>query len=397
MSKSIEIANPLLTALEFISVAQKAKATDGGTFCMLSMHAAVAFDGLLAAGVRIAEDLHCCPNTQRLIAALCSCSSGYQMTHVAHDRLLVQSGEFQAHVPLCDPRTLTWPQPDPKLVVADNKIVAALKAVSGVINDKAAILHEAAILLQGQTCVGTNGAVILEAFHGWDLPPDILLPKAIVAALVNAHKPLVAMGYGTDTVTFWFEDDSWIRTQRYVEKYPDAHKLLATPVQMIPFPIGLFTATDQLAPFSEDGQVYCANGKASSHAFGKADSFNARLTLDVSGINESRIYRIDTIKIVRKIVTHFDDQTLPKRTFFMGGMDVKLGTKKSDIVRVPVRGVMTHGSEDADKVDPNTPVNIGATRQSTRSGYCGLYTGICEGYCDGTCLHNHIPDDDIPF
>ena len=351
--------NSLLVALDFISCAQRPNGHDTQRHCMLSMHTAVAFDGLIAAGIRIVEELHCAPNTARLIAALENCSPGYSISHVAYDRLLVQSGDFQAYVPLCDPSTMQWAKPDVKQVVADDKIKAALKAVSAVVSDKAQLLQDGAILLQANTCVGTNGSVVLEAFHGWDLPPGILLPIGCVKALMKTQKPIVGIGYGNDTVTFWYEDESWIRTQRYIGEYPDAVSLLNASGDKIPFPIGLFTAVKQLAPFSEDGQVYCWNGKASSHPFTKQDSLNASLTLDVSGINDSRVYSISSIKLIEKFVQRYDDQTINKRTFFSGASLVKLGTRKSQTITVPMRGAMTHGTEVADAIDPHAPVALG--------------------------------------
>jgi hypothetical protein len=191
----------------------------------------------------------------------------------------------------------------------------------------------------------------------------------------------VGIGYGATTVTFWYEDDSWIRTQRFVETYPDVAKLLNTPVNAIPFPIGLFSAAKQLAPFSEDGRIYCANGKASSHAFGKADTFNARLTLDVSGINASRIYMLESIKHVEKYIQRYDDQVMPKRTFFYGGAEIKLGTRKADVARIQVRGVMTHDSEDVMPIDPTAPVYIGGMPASN-AGPCGCGSGLMTNACD---------------
>lgn len=375
----------LLHALQFISVAQRANGSDNERHCMLSNGAAVAFNGVIAAGQRISEDLRCCPQTSKLMAALARCEPGYQLAQL-QDRLVVQSGEFVANVPLMDGTLLQWAWPDPKTVDVNNDLKAALMAVVGVVNEKSDRVHEAAVLMQANNCTATNGVVILESWHGWDLPPDILLPKAAVVALAKIRKPVAGVGFGATTVTFWFADNTWMRTQRYLAKWPKS-TLLDTTTYPTPLPLQLFKAVEALRPFSEDGNLYCWQGKASSHPFASPNAFNGQLRADVPGIDRSRIYPIATLDSIESFATTYDDTTIPQRTFVYGFSTIKLGTKKSESQQVRMRAVFSHSTEQDSPRDPMMPPPVGnmETWQATsreRQRFCAE----CKGPCSGDCI-----------
>ena len=350
MAKTKSNANwiGLLQALQFIAVAQRAVGNDMERHCMLYAHYATAFNGLIAAGMRIEEDLQCCPHTVKLIAALENCGEGYNIGHVAQDRLMVASGDFTASIPLIDGSVLQWAMPDPKQIVVDDTLKAAMFAVVGVVNDKAERVHESAVLMQSRTCAATDGIVILEAWHGWDLPPNILLPKACVVALNKARKQLIGIGFGDTTVTFWFEDQSWIRTQRYLAEWPKSTLLKTMLYNFRELPPSLFIAAHKLAPFSEDGNLYCWQNKARSHPFSQANAFTGQLSADVEGVTESRIYKLATLFAIQSFATQIDDSTMRNRSFVSGIADVKIGTKKAERMDIKVRGVFSHSSEGRD-------------------------------------------------
>lgn len=368
----------LLHALEFISVAQRANGSDNERHCMLSDHAAVAFNGVIAAGARIQDDLRCCPQTAKLIAALGHCDPGWQIAQL-QDRLVIQSGEFTANVPIMDGTQLQWAWPDPKLIDVNDDLRAALMAVVGVVNEKSDRVHESAILMQANNCTATNGVVILESWHGWQLPPDILLPKAAVTALTKVKKPIVGVGYGATTVTFWYADNTWLRSQRYLAKWPKS-TLLDTPTHPIALPLQLFQAAEALRPFSENGNLYCWQGKASSHPFATPNAFNGQLRADVPGITASRVYSLATLDDIAAFATSYDDTTLPKRTFVYGVSTIKLGTKKSESQPVRVRGVFSHSTEDGPARDPALPPPVGTMETWQTRDYA-----------------YNVSDDDIPF
>jgi hypothetical protein len=397
--KQAKFVNPLLDALRFISCAQRANGSDMQQYSMLHQGYAVAFDGVVAAGVRINEDLSCCPRTFPLIHALENCTEGYHIAHIAIDRLVVQSGDFQAFIPLSDPAMLQWASPDPKYVVADDKLKAALHAVVGVVNEKADRIHEASVCMQASTCLATDGNVMLEAWHGWHLPPNILLPKAGIKALVKAGKPLAGLGYGDTTVTFWFDDGSWVRMQRFLADWPKS-ELLSIRTELSPLSAQLFVAAEKLAPFSNDGQLYCWQGKARSHPFAQTDAFNGQLTLEVAGINESRVYKLTTLDAIEPFATFYDDRTLDKRTFVQGSAAIKLGARKSNIVDVPMRGVFAHATEGPARTEPLPAVGTMETWQANTGD---PRVGAQTNWPSNRCGHLHFVDgcascdDDLPF
>jgi hypothetical protein len=402
MPKKLTKDFPLLAALQFISVAQRANGSELERYCRMSMNAAVSFNGLLAAGQRIEETLQCCPQTDKLIAALLQCDEGYSLTQHT-DRLVVTSGTFTAAVPICDPSLLTPAWPDAKQFNVNDDVRAAMIAVHGIVDDKAERVWESAVLLQGKTCQATNGNVMLESWHGWDLPPNVLLPKAIIKSMVKVKKELVGIGYGDATVTFWFADNTWIRTQRYIADWPKSNAFDArtNPVALEPT---LFAAARQLGTFSEDGQLYCLHGQASSHPFTKPNAFNAQLRRQVHGFTESRVYQLRSLYAVEPFATSYDDTAMPRRTYVYGVGEVKLGSKKAERVNVKLRGVIVHSMED-EEVDAGMPAPVGSmeTWKQTYDPQAGLVCDTChwpaalghQAGCPNTS--GPITDEDIPF
>ena len=63
--------------------------------------------------------------------------------------------------------------------------------------------------------------MLMEAWHGLDLPPNVPLPKQFVAALVKQKKNLTGFGFSRSSATFYFEDGCWLRTQLYSDEWPD--------------------------------------------------------------------------------------------------------------------------------------------------------------------------------
>ena len=75
------------------------------------------------------------------------------------------------------------------------------------------------------------------------------------------------LGYSKSSVTFWFEDTSWIKTQLYNEKWPNVARIFNTQhTPSIPLPQHLWAAIDAVKDFSPDGNLYARSGCLASHA-----------------------------------------------------------------------------------------------------------------------------------
>jgi len=259
-----EVANPaagLLRALKFISIAQKKAGTPVQQFCNLSYHWAAATNETLTVATRIEEDLTACPHTLSLIDALSKCSGDLAITQLSPQTLAVDSGLFKGLVNCASFDEIQIPAPDPICAAANDRIKFALGAVACLATDGAPTARNASVLLQSGSAVATNGHALLEAWHGVDLPPNLLIPKVSAVAIAKCDKTLTGFGFSPSSATFWFEDGSFIKTQLYNEQYPNYHSVIdVAGLSPAPLPSVFFKGVKAIESFSEDSIVYFHEG-----------------------------------------------------------------------------------------------------------------------------------------
>ena len=261
-------ANPaasLIAALKFISSAQKKAGPVGVQFSHLAHNWAAAFDGVLTVAHPIEEDLQACPHTLQFIDALSKAGDELSITQLTQNTLAVSSGVFRALVPCVAPDEVPILPPDPQCAVIDDRIKEALAAVAGLATEGAPNATYAAVLLQANTAVATNGAALLEAWHGIDLPPGMMLPKAAASAIAKSSKTLTGFGYSPSSATFYFEGGAFIKTQLYGERYPNYAPLLEMPdLNLWPIPEDFYRGVRAIESFSPNGHVFFEDGAVQS-------------------------------------------------------------------------------------------------------------------------------------
>src|SRR5258708_8197669 len=114
-SKPIETKSSLLTALEFCSVVSEKLGASYETHIGLKDNWAIAFNGIVAAGAPIVEDIQCHPHNLMLIEALSKCDENFSLTQL-DNKLSIKSGKFKAFVPCLDPALMQSASPGPMIV-----------------------------------------------------------------------------------------------------------------------------------------------------------------------------------------------------------------------------------------------------------------------------------------
>lgn len=256
----------LLKALRFIAVAQKALGSPEQTFCRLYANWAMASNGIISAATQIDEDLTACPHTTTLIDALEKAQESVNITQLDGLRLSVRAGEFQAVVPCLEPTPEALPTvfPDAPIADCDDRLRPALDIVGKLISESGQKIITAAAQFRNGTVLGTDGNIIIEAWHGIAFPPLMLAPKAFITALAKIDKPIRSVGLSESSLTLWFENNSWMKTQLYPAntELPDLYQYLNIPAQPVDVPQELFDVARKLAPFSEDGVLSLHKGIA---------------------------------------------------------------------------------------------------------------------------------------
>ncbi|WEL95552.1 hypothetical protein [Xanthomonas phage vB_XooS_NR08] len=327
-------ANPaasLIAALKFISVAQKKAGPVNIQFCHIAHNWAAAFDGVLTVAAPIEEDLTACPHTLQFIDALSKAGDELSITQLTANTLAVSSGVFRALVPCVAFDEVPIMPPDPQCAVIDDRVKAALAAVAGLATDGAPNATYAAVLLQAGSAVATNGAALLEAWHGIDLPPGLMLPKAAASAIAKASKALTGFGYSQSSATFYFEDGSFIKSQLYGERYPNYASVLDVPnLNLWPIPEDFYRGVRAIESFSPNGHVFFEDGAVLSRMHKEEAS-----TYRIEGLPERMGFSAKLLLSVEHAFkkAHFDAET--NKVIFYGDnvrgavMGLDLGTEAS--------------------------------------------------------------------
>ena len=245
------VTNSLLAALKFVSLVQKEEGQVYETYCVLANKTATAFNGLLAAGQAIEEDINICPHTIKLTAALARCGESLSITQLDNYKLSIKSENFKAVIPCAEPMTMTYAQPDNPLIIINDNLKKGFEIVQLLVSDSSEHVVTASILLKANSMYSTNREVFFEYWHGIDMPGEYAIPKTAIIAILKSGKKLDKMGYSATSVTFWFTDGSWLRTQMYNDKWPDVTKIINLPSKAISVPPMLFVGIDAIKPFAD--------------------------------------------------------------------------------------------------------------------------------------------------
>lgn len=249
-------ANELLEALKFISVCQKKVGEILHQYCIINNNWAVASNGILTIATQVKETMSVCPHTLQFIEALNKCQNELSIVQLKQDTLAVSSGYFSGLVPCVDLSALNINGPDASCASISDSLKPALMVAASLTIENGADEFLSAVLLQSGSCVGTDRFSMVEAWHGHDLPPNMILPRQAALAVAKSTKKLTGFGYSGSSATFWFEDDSFIKTQLFNSNYPNYKRILDVSHEAQKLPKEFFRALRAIEPFSETGNVY---------------------------------------------------------------------------------------------------------------------------------------------
>lgn len=255
-AETSKAVDDLLAAFKFVSVAQNESGEPEFTHSVVIDGCLIGRNGILTCGHPIEwNPSFGAPHTFKMLKALGA--MGDSLAIVAKPgRLSFKSGALTATVPVIEGETIPWSLPDAPCADLTDEIKRGFAVVSVAPDDKNDSVIRACVCLEANQMHGTNGHIAITYWHGIDLPPDLLLPKPFVVAVMKSEKHLTHFGFSDNSVTFYFEDKSWIKTQRYVDKYPAIEKIYETNAKCFALPEGFFEALDSISKFSEYGLVW---------------------------------------------------------------------------------------------------------------------------------------------
>jgi hypothetical protein len=312
----------LSAAIDFVFPAYKETPTlEFQKYCRMGNHQIVAFDGVIALGHPIEEDLAVCPHLGRLRDAIKKAGDTLNMTQLDSGRLSVKGDHLRAIIPCVDPETIPPSMPDPRCAVIDDRIREGMKVVNVVVKEGDANTRwiETCALLRAYSIFATDGKICFEYRHDIDLPPNLTIPKAAIVAITKTDKPLVGFGFSGTTATFYFEDGAWLRTQMFTEQYPDIDRLLSKeigargPADLPECPPTLYEAVASVSSFCDGAAVYLGPGVVKSHS---AQDVGA--DYPVEGLTGFSVISHAYVKLIAPYATRLDLNNSPESAIFYG-------------------------------------------------------------------------------
>lgn len=299
MKKPVKSESQLLQSLKVLSSILKDDGSVLEQHVLLRDHWAIANNGILALGEPIAEDLTAAPNGLLLKEALAKCGASFSLSQLEHS-LSLKAGKFKALIPCMPPEDLHPAFPDPAVAQLDDRLKASLSAVAPLALDENSVVT-ASVLIHNGTVTATDRKVIIQHWHGIDLPPQLTLPKALIKPLTSNSKKLTGFGFSKSSCTFHYEDSSWFKSQYFAEQWPDVNIILDKQTNAHNLPEDFYTAIDALEKFSESGFIYCDSNIMRSHEeAGKGASY------EVYGLPKGPVLNIKQMKMIKPLIQKVD-------------------------------------------------------------------------------------------
>ena len=254
--------NGLLDAVRFVMPGYKENGEAYAQHAMITGGWITSYNGIVQYGHPIDLPFNALPHLGRFHDALKAAGTNpAKITQPNMDRLNVSAGKMRINVDCVnDPSIIVRNNPDQAVSGLDGRMRSAMECMKKVVKKNAEHMVAASVLMVNGSLIACDGKLAVEYAHG--IPtPQLTLPGDFIEAVLKVAKPLYCFGFSEKSLTFYFEDMSYIRTQLYAEDWPDVYSVLPTRFDTFqPIPAGTFDAVRKLQPFSK-GWLFFDEGK----------------------------------------------------------------------------------------------------------------------------------------
>lgn len=236
--------NPLLEQLRFIGSILAKKGEPAETCCVIANGAITAHNPPLSAGILTDAAITANPPCHQLIAALERCKDGYAMSEL-RGVVNVNSGPLRVNLPTV--AGLAPSAPDGYYSELAPALFEAIALIANIADEDAEHIQSASVCVSEGLVSTTNRNVILQAYHGLNMP-TLMLPKRFISRVLSVGKPIKGFGCSERSFTVFFDDKSWLRTMVMdAEPLPYA-KVCEWPGPWQPMP-DIWEALEAIMPF----------------------------------------------------------------------------------------------------------------------------------------------------
>lgn len=218
----------LLAAVKMATAIQKGSSlSERQSHCRFFNGYVIATNDVLIIGVpTVGLAVECCPHSKTLIAALERCQGETTFT-LDGVNLVVKSGRIRVPVPCIEPQALADLTPDSAMAPCGQAEALAIATVAEFVEQDAEKLVHKPVYFGPNLAQGTyKGFVAVQVWHGNPNLPSLALPQETAKAIAKHASGLTAIAQVGGTATFWFADNSFVKTSLYDIRSPDFDRAL---------------------------------------------------------------------------------------------------------------------------------------------------------------------------
>lgn len=247
-----KVTDALLEAVEFCKHGYD---PDGEAYAQHALFAygyVSTYNGVVQYGYKIDTAMNAAPHYGRLLAGLkAATGDGVQITELPSNRISIKGKGFRTAVPcVSDPSLVIRHPPDNPVGMVDSRMREGFEVLKSIVRKTGETVMESQVLIRNGDMLATDRHMLGMYWHGISFP-EIAVPAQFVEAVLRVPMPPVSFGFTPgQSITFWYENGSFIRSQLYAEGFPDVSRAIPEHYEgCAPVPAGMFAALEKLLPF----------------------------------------------------------------------------------------------------------------------------------------------------
>lgn len=324
--KASKEPHPYTEILKFVGMASDAKGGKHSEYCSIKDGFIISTDNLVTIGHPINLTANFNPKFSTIETLLKNYPKDFVIGVQNQNLASFVVGDFTSNIPCVSDEEFEYVSPDPIWGNVDDNILKSLQMSASILANKSENVLENCVSLNTHLCTGFNGSAVMQYWHGWVLPTEALIPLDAIKTLSKSKKSLTSIGYGVkdtvSSVTFYFSDGSWLKTQVYPDTYHEYGNCFNTVdnTKLKAIPAEFYTDLHMLRKLSIDDAVFVRGNIVSNYPNNEAGS---RYTIpDLSEEDVDTIHDYKLLKLTEK--EDFTQYIITNDYAYFGGTHARL-------------------------------------------------------------------------
>jgi hypothetical protein len=307
----------MINAINFVqrAVIKKSVTVQGGNFTIENGRI-FAYNGLLTASAVINVPIDCKPKADTFTAIIKASHESNTVPSFSitpTGKLSVKAGKLKALIE-CNITDVQEHRPEGIDYPIDGEdfmgIINLLEPFMGNNTDPTKSWANS-IMLNGNKAYVTCNTIAIEHTTNLDIAMPIVIPSQAIKELIKIKKFPISVRYCAKSITFFYDDDSWLKTRTLENKFPNFDPVLNTTCIPIELPEDFYTGLKQLKSFcDEEFNSICFTSEGLITKNEAVYEINLPITYG--------IYNYNLLILLESIMKKIDFSSYPKPAIFIG-------------------------------------------------------------------------------